>query len=301
MFAKRQSSPTICYFAGDLGNDVCESLSKKNLTIPSDMPMVLSSLAKDFANVLPGYKYTAGFWRSRLPHTLSWNSRHFKDVELEYVAPTWSWLPSGTSVTLANQSSVDAKHSIATILNESTFLKYDDPFDSVERGVLEVEGILRHTQLSFQDTTGDSQDLDFKVLEDYNDADEYEMWQEIGHSWNEYFGDACVLSLDTPLEEAILDCWCLFITIQQCFDSTASRYLACLVLKDSDGEEEIFRRIGIVVFKHNLGPKMRYWMTRDLDENDWNAIEKMINNRRYGQRENKKKERIRDMSAKWKL
>ena len=203
--------------------------------------MVLSGLAKDFANVLPGYNYTAGFWRSRLPHTLSWKSRHFKDVDLEYVALTWSWLSSGTSVTLANRSSVNAKHSIATTLNESTFLKYDDPFGSVERGVLEVEGILRRVQVSFQDTAGNSQDLDVQVLEDDNHAGEYEMWREIGYSWDEYFGDACVLSLDTPLEEAILDSWCLFITIQQWFDSTTSEISLVLFLRTLMAKKRHFR------------------------------------------------------------
>ena len=93
-------------------------------------------------------------------------------------------MSTGTSVTLANRSSITAKYPVATILNESTTLKYDDPCGSVERGALEVEGILRRIQVSFPDKTGDSQDFDVKVLEDDDDddGDEYEMWRNIGNS-----------------------------------------------------------------------------------------------------------------------
>ncbi|KAH7329971.1 hypothetical protein BKA65DRAFT_564998, partial [Rhexocercosporidium sp. MPI-PUGE-AT-0058] len=52
-------------------NDVCENLSEKDLTKPSNMPMVLSGLAKDFANVLPGDNFIAGLWRSTLPQSLT--------------------------------------------------------------------------------------------------------------------------------------------------------------------------------------------------------------------------------------
>ncbi|KAH7403631.1 heterokaryon incompatibility protein-domain-containing protein [Cadophora sp. MPI-SDFR-AT-0126] len=99
-------------------NDICENLSEKKLTKPSDMPMVLSGLAKDFSNALPGDKYIAGLWRSTLPHSLLWNARLLKDPDLEFIAPSWSWLSTGAAVKLANRSSITAKHPIATILNE---------------------------------------------------------------------------------------------------------------------------------------------------------------------------------------
>lgn len=144
---------------------------------------------------------------------------------------------------------------------------------------LEVEGILRRIQISFPDTDDSSQDFDVQVLEDDDDDDEHEIWRDIGHSWDEYFGEVCVLRLDTQLEEPVLDCWCLFITLQQWFDSGASRDLACLVLEDVDGEEEKFRRIGTIVFKHTLALKMRYWMAGDLGDNVWNKIQDAINRR----------------------
>tara|TARA_R110002033_G_scaffold154169_1_gene190613 strand:+ start:140 stop:475 length:336 start_codon:yes stop_codon:yes gene_type:complete len=111
------------------------------------------------------------------------------------------------------------------------------------------------------------------------------------------------MNLDTPLEDAFLDCWCIFITIQQWYDSTASRDFACLVLEDTDGEEETFRRIGTMVFKHNLGLKMRYWMTRDLNENVWNDIEKLISNRQYRLRVDRKreKEKIASKAKLWQI
>ncbi|KAK0104778.1 hypothetical protein ONS95_005048 [Cadophora gregata] len=229
-------------------NDVCENLSEKDLTKPSDMPMVLSGLAKDFANVLPGDTYIAGLWRSTLPHSLLWNTTRFKEPELEFIAPSWSWLSSGTGVKLANRSNIATKHPIATILN----ILFPDP---------------------------ETPDFDVKVLEDDDDETDYETWREIGPSWDEFFGEACVLSLDSELEEPILDCWCLFVAFQQWFDSSASRDLSCLLLQDVDGAEETFRRIGTIVFKHTPALKMRYWMTHDLKESMWKDIERIISNR----------------------
>lgn len=54
-------------------NDVCERLSEKSLTVPADMPIVISGLAQDFAHMLPNDEYIAGLWKSTLPHSLLWH------------------------------------------------------------------------------------------------------------------------------------------------------------------------------------------------------------------------------------
>ncbi|KAL1625309.1 hypothetical protein SLS54_003397 [Diplodia seriata] len=53
-------------------NEVCEGFSKKWLTVRSDMPIILSSLAEEFAEMLPGDAYVAGHWESTLPLSLLW-------------------------------------------------------------------------------------------------------------------------------------------------------------------------------------------------------------------------------------
>lgn len=240
-------------------NDVCEKLSEKHLTQPSDMPMVLSGLAKDFASNLPEDKYIAGLWSSTLPHSLLWKTRAYKDPNLEYIAPSWSWLSTGCSVTLANRGCIAAKIPIATILNQDTKLRFDDPYGSIESSTLEVEGILRRIQMSFDEELQHEMDFDVTVFENYGDEDsEYEEWRDIGNSWDDYLGHMCSLELDEELEEPVLDCYCLIVTIEQWFDRTSSRDLACLLLQPVDDDMKVFRRIGTIVFKHTFALKMRY-------------------------------------------
>lgn len=53
-------------------NELCEGFSQKWLTVSSDMPIILSSLAEEFADMLPGDAYLAGHWESTLPLSLLW-------------------------------------------------------------------------------------------------------------------------------------------------------------------------------------------------------------------------------------
>ncbi|KAL2073917.1 hypothetical protein VTL71DRAFT_11243 [Oculimacula yallundae] len=262
-------------------NDVCEKLSEKNLTQPLDMPMVLSGLAKNFASNLPGDKYIAGVWNSTLPHSLLWKTRVFKPKDLEYIAPSWSWLSTGCAVTLANRSSIAAKHPVARILNEDVKLKYDDPYGSIESGTLKVEGVLRQIRISFEEDEQSAPDFIVKVFEGTSsDGSSYEEWRTIGNSWDDVFGVICELELDSELEETetFLDCFCLFVTLQQWFDSGASRDLACLLLQPVGDDMETFRRVGTIVFKYTFALKMRYWTARDIEDDIWDSLESIISN-----------------------
>ncbi|KAK0659908.1 hypothetical protein DIS24_g3590 [Lasiodiplodia hormozganensis] len=53
-------------------NELCEGFSQKWLTVSSDMPIILSSLAEEFGDMLPGDAYLAGHWESTLPLSLLW-------------------------------------------------------------------------------------------------------------------------------------------------------------------------------------------------------------------------------------
>ena len=56
-------------------NDLCEKFSEKEITKRSDMAIILSDLARTFADILPEDKYIAGLWKSTLPQSLMWHRR----------------------------------------------------------------------------------------------------------------------------------------------------------------------------------------------------------------------------------
>ena len=259
-------------------NDICEKLSEKYLTKPSDMPIVLSGLAKDFSHVLPTDEYVAGLWRSTLPQSLLWHTRDFKSDNLEYIAPSWSWLSTDGAVTLANRSRIMEKHPIANILRISTRLKYKDEYGPVESGTLEMEGILRRIQVSFGYETNVFKIcvLDHEGGIDSDDEGNDERMRTIGSSWHEYYGDMCTIELDALLDGPNLDCFCMFTTIQQKGSHDSYREIACLLLKRIGEEGNTFTRIGTMVLGDLCALKMRYRLHMEVEEDDWKAIQNHI-------------------------
>lgn len=63
-------------------NEVCEGFAEKWLTEPSDMPIILSSLAEEFGAMLPGEGYVAGLWERTLPLALMWKVDRYPDGEI---------------------------------------------------------------------------------------------------------------------------------------------------------------------------------------------------------------------------
>jgi hypothetical protein len=53
---------------------VCEDFSRKKLTMLSDMPVILSSLAEDVHKCLLSDEYVGGIWRPTLPRSLLWET-----------------------------------------------------------------------------------------------------------------------------------------------------------------------------------------------------------------------------------
>ena len=204
-------------------NDICEHLSEKSLTKPSDMPIVLSGLARDFGNLLPEDEYIAGLWRSTLPQSLLWHTRCFKPDDMSSIAPSWSWLSTGCAVRLTNRSHVEKKSCLAEIMNIFTKPEYQNPYGPVKSSVLEVEGMLRHIRVSL---TESSSVFDLSVF-DYEGSNE--RVRAVGPSWNEYWGNRCTLELDNVSRGPVLDCFALCVTMHQWRDTESSREMACLL------------------------------------------------------------------------
>jgi hypothetical protein len=291
-------------------NDLCEKFSEKSLTKRSDMPIILSDLAKDFENILPGDRYVAGIWQSTLPHSLLWKTRGWKSENLKYMAPSWSWLSTDCAVTLANRFANKRKEPIATILDVSMKLKYQDPYGPVESGALKVESILRHVLISFEYGTND---FNLGVFDDKDDSEaegndkaEFDVSnlkvraesevgdfrheanarnQElrlIGSSWDDYHGNLCTLELDAPIvgpiEGLYLDCYCLFLTIRQWGQERLEFHqeIACLLLKPVSGDKNNFTRVGTLLLKDLFALKMRYNIISDLKEDFWKSVQGRI-------------------------
>ena len=255
-------------------NDVCEKLSERDLTKPTDMAIVLSDLAKDFADILPEDQYIAGLWRSTLPQSLLWYVRTCKSDGHEYIAPSWSWLSKNGIVTLANRFDISKKKPLTAVLNISIKLKYDDPYGPVKSGTIELEGILRLVKFSFGHETNDFQ---VSVL----DHKEHNEMRVIGSSWDSDQGNMYDLKLDAAaLEGPDLKCFCFFVTIEQWGSQQDSRReIACLLLKRV-GEEGNFTRIGTIVLKDLSALKMRYRIHRDvnweIEPDHWKAFQGQI-------------------------
>ena len=251
-------------------NDVCENLSEKNLTKASDMPVVLSGLAKDFSRMLSADKYISGLWETTLPQSLLWHTMEFKRRDLEYIAPSWTWLSTGSAVKLANRQGIEDKIPVAIMLSISTKLMYEDPYGPVEKGGrLDLEGFLRRIRISFTS--------DLFNISVYDHEDKSEEMRTLGPSWEPYLGDFCQLNLDSKIEKRDLDCFCLFITVNQYNGMQgSSRDVACLLLKRIDEDSNQFTRIGTLLLKDLYALKMRYKPILDVKEDAWKSFQKEI-------------------------
>ena len=147
-------------------NDLCEALSSKALTRETDRAIVLSSLAEDFAPLLPDDEFVAGLWRTTLPYTLLWatESPVSKLIERHSLAPSWSWLSVGVSAKLANRSRLRQKGILVEVKDCSKTLMRNDPYGPTPNASLTLLGYLRRVSFSYQ---GDeSNDLVLMIFDD---------------------------------------------------------------------------------------------------------------------------------------
>jgi hypothetical protein len=131
-------------------NDTCEALSSKGLTKASDMPIIVSGIAKDLAGLLPDEGYIAGIWQSSLPASLTWTASP-EEKQDKYVAPSWSWMSVRGSVTMTNRARVSKEVSVADVIGVSLWPSDNMPFGPLRCGVLELDGFLRKIQINLVD------------------------------------------------------------------------------------------------------------------------------------------------------
>ena len=237
---------------------ICEGLSSKSLTYPTDMPVILSSLAKEFQQVVPDDEHVAGLWRSTLPESLAWRTMGRKPHELPYIAPSWSWMSTTTKVTMAVRSRFQNKLPVADVMRIETEMEYDDPYGPLSKGVLHVEGYLR--RLHFHFVTSST-----FILSVYDEGEEGEQprLRRIGPDTDDWEGYTCTINIDSvlTLDGQDFECYALFTTYSEWAQDLHSckRELTCILLEEVVGKADTFQRIGTLDHISDFySMKMRY-------------------------------------------
>ncbi|KAI1133015.1 hypothetical protein F5Y10DRAFT_229974 [Nemania abortiva] len=128
---------------------ICEDFSAKALTFERDRLPALAGLASEFAPLFPRDRYVVGFWSSTLPEALLWSTEHTKrkpGLRDVYVAPTWSWLSSDSSVSFRVIPRSDHKLpcKVAEVRAIHVTPCSPSPFGTVQTDAcIDLEGILR--------------------------------------------------------------------------------------------------------------------------------------------------------------
>ncbi|KAI8210176.1 hypothetical protein K4K52_012674 [Colletotrichum sp. SAR 10_76] len=228
-----------------LWNSTCQDLSNKSVTYASDLPVILSSLAKEFQALMPDDEYVAGLWRSTLVEALT------------------------CPVKLYHPGHVQRKRAVAEIIAIDNRMdpSSDNPYSQLLSGSsLRVRGFLR--RLHFHFVGPPSHGIVLSVVEKGSDG--RDRLRVIGPDWDKHEGLAFRLTTDgmvtLPYQE--LECFALFTTLNEWaqFLCNCRRRLSCILLEKVTGDpdhghedESVYRRIGTLEdISDTYSFKMRY-------------------------------------------
>ncbi|KAI4863432.1 heterokaryon incompatibility protein-domain-containing protein [Hypoxylon rubiginosum] len=132
--------------ACDRWDRLVETYSECQLTVLQDKMVAFSGLAQHFQDFLQGDRYIAGLWRSQLPQSLFWQSRHIRPCyrPTTYRAPSWSWASIEGPVNFeSNREFVHGDiRSLCTILDITTFTDDHTETGPLSGGYIRVRGRL---------------------------------------------------------------------------------------------------------------------------------------------------------------
>ncbi|KAI9148489.1 hypothetical protein HJFPF1_12321 [Paramyrothecium foliicola] len=258
-----------------LWNSTCQDLSKKSVSYASDLPVILSSLAREFHRLMPDDEYVAGHWRSTLVEALTWWIPGDKPEYNGYIAPSWSWLSAACPVKLYQPSYHQHKRAILEIMNIIAQLGSlnDNQYGQLAEGtVLRVRGFLR--RLHFHFTAHEDDGIILSVIE--KDAHGQDRLRRIGADWDHDKGQLFRLTTDAALKLPYQEweCYALFTTLGEWgqFQWNCERQLSCLLLEKAVAEEHggsakdenYYRRIGTLDHLNDLYSfKLRYQVAKD--------------------------------------
>ncbi|KAI8292942.1 hypothetical protein K4K59_006051 [Colletotrichum sp. SAR11_240] len=257
-----------------LWNSTCQDLSNKSVTYASDLPVILSSLAKEFQSLMSDDEYVAGLWRSTLIEALTWWVPGDKPDYDGYIAPSWSWLCASSPVKLYHPGHVQRKRAVAEIIAIDTKMdpSSENPYGQLLGGSsLRVRGFLR--RLHFHFVGPPNHGIILSVIE--KDSDGRDRLRVIGPDWDEHEGLAFRYTTDSmvtlPYQE--WECFALFTTLNEWaqFLFNCRRRLSCILLEKvpvnpnhGHEDENIYRRLGTLEdISDTYSFKMRYRVAKN--------------------------------------
>lgn len=219
-------------------NSTCQDLSNKSVTYASDLPTILSSLAREFHSLFNGDEYACGLWRSTMAESLTWWIPGTKPDYEGYIAPSWSWLSAACPVELYHPGHQQHKRAVIDI--KYICRAYESHLDTGfgKHGVgtfMGVNGFLRKLHFYYTGPTGDG--IVLSVVEE--DRHGNDCIRRSGGDWDENEGmtfrmttDGC---LNLPSRE--FECYGLFTTLDEWAPnrSQCRRRLACVLLEHESG------------------------------------------------------------------
>jgi hypothetical protein len=231
----------------DTWNRICNSFSAKGITNATDIPVVLSSVARDFAPLLPATdRYLAGHWRATLPQALLWKTTRPKQSTDGYLAPSWSWMSSGSRVQL--HGIYPTEHLLSVV--DSKFIpRFNDEFSSLSYADITIRGFLRFVHLR-----------NIHLVEGHRtpffDLSIREGGREriLGASWSAERGVSSEIDLDGPIDGDELHCFALFV------DLGVRQSINCLLIEPvgEAGGIRRFERVGTIAFENIYSRMARY-------------------------------------------
>ncbi|RGP81863.1 heterokaryon incompatibility [Fusarium longipes] len=217
-----------------LWNATCQDLSNKSITYASDLPIILSSLAREFHSLFNDDEYACGLWRSTMAEALTWWIPGTKPDYEGYIAPSWSWLSAACPVELYHPGHQQHKRAVIDILYicRAYESRLDTGFGKHAVGTyMGVNGFLRKLHFYFTGPTADG--IVLSVVEE--DGHGNDLIRRIGGDWDENEGMTFRMTTDgcLNLQSREFECYGLFTTLDEWAPdrSQCRRRLACVLLE----------------------------------------------------------------------
>ena len=215
-------------------NSTCQDLSNKSVTYASDLPIILSSLAREFHTLFNGDEYACGLWRSTMAESLTWWIPGTKPEYEGYIAPSWSWLSAACPVELYHPGHQQHKRAVVDILYICRAYEshLDTGFGKHAVGTfMGVNGFLRKLHFYYTGPTADG--IVLSVIEE--DGYGNDLIRHIGGDWDEDEGMMFRMTTDgcLNLQSREFECYGLFTTLDEWAPdrSQCRRRLACVLLE----------------------------------------------------------------------
>jgi hypothetical protein len=256
--------------------DLVQGYTSRDLTFETDKLPAISGLAEKIRQVT-GDEYLAGLWKNDLATSLCWGRRYFvyHTRPSAYLAPSWSWASTQGAVTYRQPEGRKLKVELVGYDLETDEF---NPFGSVSRGSITISAPIRRLDTS-KDTVHGSEEWD-GVAEKVRvtltrDGSKEKLWEshlfplEDQRDVLDPRGTGlCAVCFDVEPDEDVREVFLVRLLAEGCQMKlerpNSDLKPEGIVLSSVEGNEELYRRIGI----WGMWDAMAEWM----DEGEYSAF-----------------------------